>query len=148
MPMPPKSTRSTSARKRTMTAEHKAAIKAGRIQNKAVGDYLEALESSKGRPGRRRTPESIDARLAKIAEQLETADAVTRLNLLQEREDLTAERAAMEKKVDLEALEKAFIEHAAAYGERKGISYSVWRQAGVSPAVLKAAGITRSRRTA
>lgn len=145
--MPPKTSKSTSARKRTMTDEHKAAIKAGRTQNKAVADYLQALESSKGKPGRRRTPESIDKRLAAIGEQLESADAVTRLNLLQEREDLTAQRAALEKKVDLAAVEKAFVRHAAAYGERKGISYGVWRQAGVSPAVLKAAGITRSRRS-
>ena len=33
---------------------------------------------------------------------------------------------------------------AAAYGARKGISYSVWRKSGVPAAVLKKAGISRS----
>jgi hypothetical protein len=33
---------------------------------------------------------------------------------------------------------------AAEYGQRKGISYAAWRELGVSPAVLKRAGITRA----
>ena len=37
------------------------------------------------------------------------------------------------------------IEGQEAYGERKGISYATWREAGVSPAVLKQAGISRSK---
>ncbi len=34
---------------------------------------------------------------------------------------------------------------AKSYGERKGITYATWRGAGVSPAVLRAAGIPRTR---
>ena len=37
-----------------------------------------------------------------------------------------------------------FAEAARAYGERKGISYAAWRAAGVSPAALKRAGISRA----
>lgn len=129
--------------KRSMSAEHKAAIKEGRVQNKAVSDYLEALESAKGKRGRQRTPESIEKRLTAIDAALQSASAATRLNLLQEQEDLTAELAAKQVTVDLSAVEGAFVEHAAAYGARKGISYGVWRKSGVAPAVLKKAGIGR-----
>jgi len=136
-PMPPKK------KTRTMSAEHKEAIKAGRAQNRAVSDYLSALEATKGRPGRRRTPQSIDARLAKIDELLASSDAVGRLNLMQEQEDLRAERETLSQKVDLTAVEAAFVKQAAAYSERKGIRYAVWRKAGVTPAVLAKAGIKR-----
>ena len=64
-------------------------------------------------------------------------------NLLQEQEDLTSELAAKQETVDLTSVEAAFVDHAAAYGARKGISYAVWRKSGVAPAVLKKAGITR-----
>ena len=37
--------------------------------------------------------------------------------------------------------ERAFVEAAAPYGERKGISYKAWREVGVPAAVLKRAGI-------
>lgn len=129
---------------RTMTPEHKEAIKTGRAQNRAVSDYLDALEATKGKPGRRRTPQSIDTRLAKIDEQLETADAISRLNLMQEQEDLRAEREQLVQTVDLSVVEAAFVENAKAYSERKNISYAVWRKAGVTPAVLKQAGISRA----
>jgi hypothetical protein len=116
----------------------------GRVQNKAVSDYLDALDSTKGKRGRQRTPDSIKARLSAIDEQLQSAGGSTKLNLLQEQEDLTVELAAKQETVDLSAVEAAFVEHASAYGARKGISYAVWRKSGVAPAVLKKAGITRA----
>ena len=141
--MAPKKTAAKAAPKRSMSDDHKAAIKEGRVQNKAVSDYLDALESTKGKRGRQRTPDSIKARLATIDQQLAGASGSTRLNLLQEQEDLTAELAAKQETVDLTSFESAFVDHAAAYGARKGISYAVWRKSGVAPAVLKKAGITR-----
>lgn len=47
---------------------------------------------------------------------------------------------------DLDALEKGFVEHAKSYSERKGVSYTAWRQAGVPAAVLREAGIRETRR--
>ena len=47
---------------------------------------------------------------------------------------------------DLPQLEADFIKVAASYGERKNISYSTWREFGVSGDVFKAAGVKRSRR--
>jgi len=73
------------------------------------------------------------------------ADALTRLHLLQEQKDLLDERSRVDQVKDLTALEKQFVKVAKAYGERKGITYSTWRAAGVSAAVLQKAEISRAR---
>ena len=131
------------AAKKKMTDDHKAALAAGRAEGRAVRAYLEALDQNRPRRGRRRTTESIDGRLGKIDAELVSADPVTRLSLVQERLDLLAERATLETKVDLTALEAEFVAAAKGYSERKGISYAAWREVGVSAATLKAAGISR-----
>ena len=131
-------------RKRTpMSQEHKAALAEGREQGRAVRRYLEALEAHRPRRGRKRSPESMRKRLDAIEEQLPTADPLKRLHLIQERMDLRAQLAANETKVDLESLERDFVAAAAPYSERKGISYSAWRELGVPGQVLAKAGITR-----
>lgn len=140
--MPPK--KAAASKKRTMSDAHKNAIAEGRKQAKAVSDYLEALAANKPKRGRQRTPDSIKARIEKIDGELADADELTKLNLEQEKLDLAAELEAKSATVDLSALEAAFVEHAAAYGARKGISYGVWRKSGIAPAVLKKAGISRS----
>lgn len=129
-----------------MSNDHKNALAAGREQGRAVRTYLEALEDHKPKRGRKRTPESIDKRLVAIAFDMTAADPLSRLLLLQEQKDLTAELAMFDVGFDMEAVEAEFIEVAAEYAERKGISYSVWREIGVSASVLRAAGIARSER--
>src|SRR5690606_16467814 len=136
--MPAKKTRTP------MSEEHKAALAEGRNQGRAVRRYLEALDAHKPRRGRKRTPESIQKRLARIESELENADALKRLQLIQERLDLTAELESNEAQVDLVELEQGFIEAAGPYSERKRISYAAWRELGVDAAVLKKAGISRS----
>ena len=128
-----------------MTQEHKDALAIGREQGRAVRRYLEALEAHRPKRGRKRTPESIQKRLSDIEAKLEEADALTRLQLRQERMDLQAELAAKSDGVDLSQLEEDFVQAAKAYGERKGITYAAWREQGVDPAVLRRAGIRRSR---
>lgn len=129
---------------KVVTAEHKAAMAAGRAESRAVRQYLEALDAHRPRRGRRRTPDSIRKRLDAIERELETADAIKRLSLVQERLDLTNELESANAQVDLSGLEAEFVKVAKAYGERKHISYTAWREVGVQPAVLKAAGISRS----
>ena len=126
----------TPAPRKPMSTGHKAALARGRAESASVRHYLEALETSKPKRGRKRTPASIDRRLAAIEEQL---------HLLQEQKDLTDERSRVNQVKDLSALEKQFIKVAKAYGERKGINYGTWRAAGVSAAVLAKAEIGRSR---
>ena len=126
-----------------MSADHKAALAEGRQQSKNVRDYLEALESTKPKRGRKRTPDSIRKRLDAIESQLDDAAPLIRLQLIQERLDLTNELAAMEEAVDLSALEAAFVDAAAGYSQRKGITYAAWRELGVPADVLKRAKVTR-----
>lgn len=127
-----------------MSDEHKAALAEGRNQGRAVRRYLEALEAHRPRRGRKRTSESIQKRMSKIESELANADALKRLQLIQERLDLAAELQSAEAKVDLTELEQGFVDAAAAYSARKGISYAAWRELGVDAAVLKRAGISRS----
>ena len=126
-----------------MTAQHKAALAQGRSEGRAVKSYLEALEKNRPRRGRKRTSESIKKRLSVIDAQLRDATALHRLQLVQEKMDLEKELEQIGAKVDLSALETAFVKTAGTYAERKGISYAAWRQLGVSAETLKKAGITR-----
>ena len=126
-----------------MSNEHKAALAEGRSQGRAVRRYLEALEAHKPKRGRKRTPDSVRKRLERIETEIPAADPLKRLMLIQERLDLQAELANSEDAVDLEGLESEFADVARDYGQRKGISYAAWRELGVSPAVLKRAGIGR-----
>ena len=127
-----------------LSDDHKAALAEGRSQGRAVRRYLEALEAHKPRRGRKRTSDSMGKRLQKIEEELPDADPLKRLQLVQERIDLQAELAASEHKVDLDALEKDFVDAARSYSDRKGISYAAWRELGVSASTLRRAGVTRA----
>jgi hypothetical protein len=131
--------------KTKMTPQHKAALAKGREEGLAVRRYLEAIELSRPRRGRRRTPASITKRLSAIDTELATADPLTRLHLMQQKKDLSDELSRGGETEDVDALEKQFVKVARAYGERKGISYATWRAAGVSAAVLQKAGVARTR---
>jgi hypothetical protein len=124
-----------------MSDSHKAALAEGREQGRTIRAYLDALEAHAPKRGRKRTPESITKRLNAIEAALPDADPLSRVSLIQERIDLTAERAALGETVDLSGLEAGFVAVAKPYSERKNISKAAWREAGVPAAVLKAAGI-------
>jgi hypothetical protein len=130
--------------KNPLSDQHKAAMAAGRTEGRAVREYLDALRSNKPKRGRKRTPDSINARLANIEEELMVADALDELRLVQERRNLARELETMSTGVDITALEADFIKVAKSYSQRQGISYATWRDVGVEAAVLKSAGITRS----
>lgn len=127
-----------------MSDEHKAALAEGRAQGRAIREYLDALEAHRPKRGRKRTPESVQRRLERVEAELEDADPIRRVALIQERMDLESELQSVDRGVDLAALERDFVKFARDYSARKGISYHAWRQVGVSPATLKAAGIPRS----
>lgn len=132
------------APKGEMTEAHKEALAEGRRQGRAVRDYLEALDRNRPKRGRKRTPESMRKQLERIEAELDSAEPVKRLQMIQERMDIETELAAAEATVDMTALEAAFVEAASGYSERKGISYAAWRELGVEAAVLKRAGISRA----
>jgi len=129
---------------RSMSDDHKAALAEGREQGRTIRNYLEGLEISRPKRGRKRTPETIQARLSKIEETIPTVDPLKRVALIQERNDLQAELNTSGPDVDMDALEAGFIASAKGYSERKGITYAAWREIGVPAAVLKAAGVSRA----
>lgn len=126
-----------------MSAEHKAALAEGRAMGRAVRAYLEALQANRPKRGRKRTAESINARIAKIEAEMATANALKQLQLVQERMDLEQELETIDDVVDLSALEADFVSVAKEYSDRKNISFKAWREMGVSAATLSAAGIRR-----
>jgi hypothetical protein len=128
---------------KVVTDAHKAAMAVGRAESRIVSTYLEALTANKPKRGRKRTAESITNRLEAIESELEDADMLSRVNLIQERMDLEHELAAMEEKVDISEFEAEFVKVAKSYSERRGISYAAWREAGIDAAILKKAGVSR-----
>ncbi len=109
--------------------------------------YLEAIDTGPKRRGRRRTPESVAKQIAQVDERLRDARGLDKLNLLKERRDLEAARAHLVPAADHGALERDFVRVARRYGERRGIDYSIWREAGVSASVLTRAKVPRTRLT-
>lgn len=131
------------AKKKDLSPSHKQAMAVGRNESRVVKRYLEALDSNRPKRGRKRTTDSIQRRLEAIDAALGSADPLKRLNLIQERSDLEGEMANMDAVSDIAELEDEFVEVAAGYGSRKGISYRTWREVGVPAEVLKRAGVTR-----
>lgn len=125
-----------------MSAEHKAALAAGRRQSRAIKNYLEALGAR--RPGRPVTPESLAKKIEDLGNKIAAeTNPLKAIDLRQSRLDAQAALAKARGASDLAELEADFVAHAAEYGARKGISYAAWREAGVPAAVLKKAGIGR-----
>lgn len=130
-----------------MSDDHKAALAEGRAQGRAVREYLAALETER-KPGRKLDKGAIEGRIADVQANINAEpDPAKRVELIQKRLDLESKLVDLQDDVDLEALEEGFAQAAGPYSERKGITYTAWREAGVPAAVLKRAGVPRTRRT-
>ena len=145
--MAKKAAPSPKTRRRTTSDEHKAALAEGREQGSgwhgATWRRWSRIVRSGAESGRRRASPSA---WRPSTSSLPAADPLNRLHLVQERLDLERELASSgDNGADLEEREGAFVEVAAAYGERKGLTYEAWRSVGVAPRVLKAAGIGREQ---
>ena len=129
-----------------MTAEHKAALAEGRAQARAIKAYLEAL--SNRRPGRPVTKDSLTKKVASLEAKIDNeADPLKRVELVQQRLDAERQLSTIGEGADFAKLEEDFVRYAPAYSDRKGISYSAWRESGISADVLRRAGIARTRKT-
>lgn len=130
-----------------MTSEHKAALAKGRAQGRAVRDYLAALEQGR-KPGRKLDRSTVESRISEVQQRVDAEpDPAKRVELIQRRLDLEQRLVELDQEPDLDQLEKDFVKAAAEYSGRKGITYAAWREAGVPAAVLKEAGVKRTRRT-
>lgn len=114
-----------------------------RQETKVVDTYLTALSNRRVGPGRRVTTESVGKQLERIDERVDATTGVERLVLLQRRQELTAKLLELELDTNFDDLEAEFVAHAAAYGNRKNITYNAWREYGVPAGVLRRAGIER-----
>ncbi len=130
--------------RKPLTKKHLDALAEGRVHGRIVREYLEALDAHRPRRGRKRTPESVQHRLETVEKHLIDASPFERVGLLQERIDLLKLREGLEEDDNLQELEDAFVEVAADWGGRKGITFAAWREVGVPPEVLKRAGIQRT----
>ncbi len=126
-----------------MTDEHKAALAEGRNKAAPSRRYLEALELHKPKRGRKRTPDSIEKRLAASRRRSPRADPLKRRPAHPGTDRPRDELATKDVNVDLSGFEDEFVGAAAEYSERKGISYAAWREVGVPPPCSSRAGITR-----
>lgn len=129
---------------KTLSNAQKAAMAEGRREARIVESYLQSLEQKQVQRGRR-TAEEITAELDRINREIDNASAIEKLVLMQDRENLQREALEIGPEDDSE-LEAQFIVIARSYGERKGISYSTWREIGVPKEILKQAGVPRTRR--
>lgn len=129
----------------SMTAEHKAALAQGRKEARAIKSYLDALNSR--RPGRPATKESLQARLEAVTDNLDDEpNTLKQVELFQRKLDIEEQLSDLDGAVDIDELEKAFVNNAKSYSERKDITYTAWRDFGVPAATLKRAGIPETRR--
>ncbi len=127
---------------RSRRPERRAARARERADDLTVRRYLTALRARQ----RSSPPRTAEAReqLDRVRDELRGAPPLEELLLMQQHRDLEAEIRSVEVPDDLEPLEAAFVEVAASFGEAKGITYETWRELGVDPDVLEAAGIPPS----
>ena len=128
-----------------MTDDHKAALAQGRAEARAIKAYLAVATTPKKR-GRPVTRASLEDRIATLDKKAQTEDdPLARVELIQARIDAQRSLDDLGTAADLEALESGFVEYAAGYSDRKGITWTAWREAGVPAATLRKAGIKQTR---
>jgi hypothetical protein len=128
-----------------MSKEHKEALAQGRLEARSIKAYLKTLQGRK--PGRPVTKDSLEARLARVDAKLSAeSDPLKKLDLMQSKVDIENALANVQDGAKAEDLAAGFVAHARSYSERKGISYTTWRQFGVPADLLRKAGIAETRR--
>ena len=145
MPPAPKAAGKPGPRK--MTAAHKKALADGRAMSAAVDRYLTSINTPKRR-GRKVSTATLETRLRAAQARSRKAAGVEKVVAAQEVRDLRAKLAEAKGTgtgTDTKAAEAAFVKVARKFGESRGISYGAWRDAGVPAAVLKKAGVARTR---
>ena len=121
--------------------------KENRRQTTTARAYLKALQAHNA--SKRRGPaKSVEEQLEEVLARLDTEDdPLNRVMLTQKRNDLVHAKEKKDSGPDLEDLQQRFVEIAKPYSERKGLAYEAWREQGVPAPVLRAAGMSRTRRS-
>jgi hypothetical protein len=120
-------------------AERPAERGVRRSETTAVAAYLTALRAPKV-PARSRA--KLEQRRAQIEEWLgEESSPIREVELIQQRLDIDAQLARIDQAARLLEFEEAFVNVAASWAKRTGISAAALREAGVPASVLKRAGL-------
>lgn len=128
-----------------MSKQHKEALARGRKEARAVKAYLKAIDERSS--GRQPSKETLRNRLDKVNEKIgSTDDPLKRVDLLQSKLDMEKAISRVEDRDNFDHIEKAFVKNVKSYSQRKGITYTAWREFGVPASVLRAGGVPETRR--
>jgi hypothetical protein len=128
-----------------MSKEHKDALARGRKEARAVKVYLKAIDARTS--GRQPSKDTLKSRLEKVNEKIGgTDDPLKTVDLLQSKLDIEKALSRVEEESDFDAVEADFIKNVKSYSERKGITYTAWREFGVPARTLREAGLPETRR--
>ncbi len=128
-----------------MSDEHKAALAQGRAESRAIKAYLAVATAPKKR-GRPVTRASLEEKIGSLDQKVRSEDdPLARVELIQARIDARRALDEIDSAADLEELEAGFVRYATSYSDRKGITWTAWREAGVPAATLRSAGIRQTR---
>jgi hypothetical protein len=120
-------------------AERPAERGARRAETNAVAAYLSALRAPKV-PARSRA--NLEQRRTQIEQWIaEESSPIREVELIQRRLDIDAQLAKIDQASRLPELEEAFVNVAASWAKRSGITAAALREAGVPASVLRRAGL-------
>lgn len=133
-----------SGKKRPMTAEHRAALSQGKINNSAIRSYLTALEG---------TSESPSGDLEKLKERMKTlegalangTDPLQKVRYAQDLINIRRKVTAIQSVADLQENEEKVIPLLLPYSEKAGVTRAAWKLLKVPDRVLDAAGFPPGR---
>jgi hypothetical protein len=120
-------------------AERPAESDVRRAETNAVAAYLTAIKAPKV-PARSRA--NLQQRRAQIEQWLsEESSPIREFELIQQRLDIDAQLAQIDQAARLPELEDAFVNVAASWSKRSGITAAALREVGVPAGVLAKAGL-------
>jgi hypothetical protein len=120
-------------------AERPAACGVRRAETNAVAAYLTALKAPKV-PARSRA--ALENRRVQIEQWLaEESSPIREVELIQQRPDIDAQLAQIDQAARLPELEEAFVNVAASWAKRTGVTAAALREVGVPASVLRRAGL-------
>lgn len=138
---PKAATEAKTKTKRTISADHRAAIATGRAEYAAINEYLVALAQNRPRRGKFLKKEELEARLEQEKKEIANSTGLERLGHIQARDAYQERLDNLKPIVDLSGLEEQFVKNAKSFSNRKKITKKMWREIGVPPEVLAKAGI-------
>jgi hypothetical protein len=110
-----------------------------RAETKAVAAYLSALRAPQVLA---RSRANLEKRRTQVEQWIaEESSPIREVELIQQRLDIDAQLAQIDQAARLPELEEAFVNVAASWAQRSGISAAALREVGVPASVLRRAGL-------